>query len=123
MHTPTPLDSLISVAGSQAALARLLGVQSYNVFDWTRAGRLPVYAVLLVESSKALRPFFPDARRDLRPGTPDSVYDRKASRAAFLTGLNRQKEYESGEQYKTERIHGLKRVIQEIEAAENVAQK
>lgn len=61
------LDALISWAGGQASLARLLGVSDQVVNNWVTRGRIS--ATMAAEAEKHSRGLF--SKRNLRPDVRD----------------------------------------------------
>lgn len=76
------LERAIEVCGSQAALARAIGVKQGHVWYWLRkSGQVPAEQAEKIEraTSRAV------TRQDLRPdifGPPDNAGDEKTTRAA-----------------------------------------
>lgn len=51
MHAQNPIEKACEVVGSQAQLARLVGVRPQSVVKWRRSGRAPAERVLDIESA------------------------------------------------------------------------
>lgn len=61
METKDPLDRAIEAAGSQQALAELLGIKAPSVHEWRQRGRVPAERVLAIEEATGV------SRHELRP--------------------------------------------------------
>lgn len=64
----SPVDAVVEILGSQAALAEALGVPRQNVAYWARTGRLPREYIPRIAAITALGP------RDLAP----DIFERAA---------------------------------------------
>lgn len=74
----TPSEGLaaaISVAGSQSALAKLVGISQTSVFKWVRVGAIPFDRVLEVEAATLI------PREELRPDLFNAPRPRKRKTA------------------------------------------
>lgn len=47
---PTPLDEAIKIAGTQLALAEMLGIKSPSISEWKERGRVPAERCLAIEA-------------------------------------------------------------------------
>ena len=57
----TPIEKAISLAGSQSALARSIGLKQGHVWYWLKIGRIPAERVTAVEKVTGI------SRHELRP--------------------------------------------------------
>jgi hypothetical protein len=99
---PTPettvrLTELITLAGSQAQLAALLGVEQRVVCDWKRLGQISKIGALLVSTSALLSQFFEP--RSLRPDLTEPEIDRLRTHEWFARARARQIEYEDDPEF------------------------
>lgn len=61
MDSINPIDRAIDAAGSQQALADLLGIKAPSVYEWRQRGQVPAGRVLAIEAATGV------SRHDLRP--------------------------------------------------------
>lgn len=76
MDKPTPIERAIDAAGSQQALADLLGIKGPSVYEWRQRGQVPAGRVLAIEAATGV------SRHDLRPdvfGPAPANDDREAA--------------------------------------------
>jgi DNA-binding transcriptional regulator YdaS (Cro superfamily) len=71
----TIFDLINQRAGSQAELARRLGIKPTSIIDWRRAGRVPAERVLAVSRLTGLSPHLlrPDIYPDPSWAPPDTA--------------------------------------------------
>lgn len=94
------LKQLITLAGSQVQLAKLLGVQPYNIYDWLKAGRISKRGALLIESSVVFGSLL--KAHELRPDIESNLWIKFLTNSEYIKSRRKQLNYEQSEAFKTE---------------------
>ena len=105
------LKQLITLAGSQKQLAKLLGVDAHSIHDWLKVGQISKKGALLVEASITLGKFF--KAQHLRPDVAPDKWIPLFNTPTYCESRRKQRAYERTPQYKQETpvavLDGLKK--------------
>jgi DNA-binding transcriptional regulator YdaS (Cro superfamily) len=94
------IQQLITLAGSQKQLAKLLGVDTHSIHDWVKAGKLSKRGALLVEASKVFNSLF--KAHKLRPDIHPSKWINVMYSPSYAVARRKQVDYERSPEFKTE---------------------
>lgn len=104
------LQQLITLAGSQKQLAKLLGIEDHSIYDWLKAGRISKRGALLVESSKAFNSLF--KAHKLRPDIEPKKWINVMTSPSYAVARRKQVDYERSNEFAKETPIAL---LQELE--------
>lgn len=108
---PDVLNQLITLAGTQKQLAKLLGVDAHSIHDWLRAGKISKRGALLVESSVAFNYRCFKAHR-IRPDIDPKLWVEAMLGSMYAASRRKQIDYERSPEFTRETPIAL---LQELE--------